>query len=211
MKSINKRRIDYSKGLIEEDNLLANPIETFKQWMSSALTYFAEPNAFVLSTVNVHNEPSSRVLLLRDVTESGFVFYTNYLSQKGQDIAQNPKVSMNFFWPKLEQQIRINGNIEKVPDAISDTYFQSRPYESRIGAWSSPQSQPIESRQILDDNVSHFTEKFSENVPRPPHWGGYIVSAQQIEFWQGRSNRLHDRILYEKNDEAGWVKNRLAP
>lgn len=211
MKSINKTRIDYNKGHIREDYLLSNPVEMFKKWMSTALTHVAEPNAFVLSTVNEHHEPSSRVLLLRDVSDNGFVFFTNYLSKKGKDIAVNPKVSMNFFWPELEQQIRINGQIEKVSETISDAYFQSRPYDSRIGAWSSPQSQPIDSRQTLDDNVSHFTEKYSENVPRPPHWGGYIVSAQQMEFWQGRSNRLHDRILYTKDEAANWSKNRLAP
>ena len=211
MKSINKTRIDYNKGHIREDYLLSNPVEMFNKWMSTALTHVAEPNAFVLSTVNEHHEPSSRVLLLRDVSDNGFVFFTNYLSQKGKDIAVNPKVSMNFFWPELEQQIRINGQIEKVSETISDAYFQSRPYDSRIGAWSSPQSQPIDSRQTLDDNVSHFTEKYSENVPRPPHWGGYIVSAQQMEFWQGRSNRLHDRILYTKDEAANWSKNRLAP
>ena len=187
MKSINKTRIDYNKGHIREDYLLSNPVEMFNKWMSTALTHVAEPNAFVLSTVNEHHEPSSRVLLLRDVSDNGFVFFTNYLSQKGKDIAVNPKVSMNFFWPELEHQLRINGQLEKVSETISDAYFQSRPYDSRIGAWSSPQSQPIDSRQTLDDNVSHFTENILKMYP--DHHIGEVISFRPNKWNFGKADQ----------------------
>lgn len=210
MKSIKKSRVDYTKGAIKEDTLPAHPMELFKQWMTFALSEVKEPNAFVLSTVNDVGVPSSRVLLLRDVNERGLVFFTNYLSQKGQEMASSSHVSMNFFWPKLEQQIRINGTAQKVPGSISDSYFESRPYESQIGAWSSPQSSMIENRKQLDDKVEFFTKKYTDKVPRPSHWGGYVVCPNKVEFWQGRSNRLHDRIVYTK-DEEHWLINRLAP
>ena len=210
MKSIKKSRVDYTKGAIKEDTLPAHPMELFNQWMTFALSEVKEPNAFVLSTVNDTGVPSSRVLLLRDVNERGLVFFTNYLSQKGQEMASSSHVSMNFFWPKLEQQIRINGKAQKVPGSISDSYFESRPYESQIGAWSSPQSSMIENRKQLDDKVDFFTKKYTDKVPRPSHWGGYVVCPNKVEFWQGRSNRLHDRIVYTKNEEY-WLINRLAP
>ena len=211
MKSIKKSRVEYKKGTLNENDLYDHPVKMFKKWLENALTKVSEPNAFILSTVNQDNAPSSRVLLLRDINDAGFVFFTNYLSQKGCDISENPKVCMNFFWPELEQQIRITGHIEKVSETISDDYFQSRPYESRIGAWSSPQSECIDNRQLLENKVSYFTKKYSQQVPRPPHWGGYVVMPNKIEFWQGRANRLHDRILYSKDNEGSWLINRLAP
>lgn len=211
MKSIKKSRVEYKKGTLNENDLYDHPVKMFKKWLENALTKVSEPNAFILSTVNQDNAPSSRVLLLRDINDAGFVFFTNYLSQKGRDISENPKVCMNFFWPELEQQIRITGHIEKVSETISDDYFQSRPYESRIGAWSSPQSECIDNRQLLENKVSYFTKKYSQQVPRPPHWGGYVVMPNKIEFWQGRANRLHDRILYSKDNEGSWLINRLAP
>ena len=211
MKSIKKSRVEYKKGTLNENDLYDHPVKMFKKWLENALTKVSEPNAFILSTVNQDNAPSSRVLLLRDINDAGFVFFTNYLSQKGCDISENPKVCMNFFWPELEQQIGITGHIEKVSETISDDYFQSRPYESRIGAWSSPQSECIDNRQLLENKVSYFTKKYSQQVPRPPHWGGYVVMPNKIEFWQGRANRLHDRILYSKDNEGSWLINRLAP
>lgn len=210
MKSIKNIRTDYVKNELNFDDLTSHPYELFKLWMNDALKQHAEPNAFVLSTVNAEGKPSSRVLLLRDLNDKGFNFFTNYNSQKSADIEANPFVCMNFFWNEVERQVRVSGRIEKLSAEESDEYFNSRPYNSKIGAWSSPQSSVISSRDILNTNVEEFSKQYSDDVPRPTHWGGYCVVAEKMEFWQGRSSRLHDRFVYTL-DGNNWKIERLAP
>lgn len=210
MKSIKNIRTDYVKNELNFDDLTVHPFDLFKSWMTDALEQISEPNAFVLSTVNTEGKPSSRVLLLRDLDDKGFNFFTNYNSQKSQDIESNPFVCLNFFWYELERQVRVSGRIEKLPSEASEDYFNSRPYESKIGAWSSPQSSVIESRKVLNKNVKDFSSQYTEDVPRPPHWGGYCIVPDKIEFWQGRSSRLHDRFVYSLEGEE-WKIVRLAP
>lgn len=210
MKSIKNIRTDYVKNELNYDDLTVHPFDLFKSWMTDALEQISEPNAFVLSTVNTEGKPSSRVLLLRDLDDKGFNFFTNYNSQKSQDIESNPHVCMNFFWYESERQVRVSGRIEKLPSESSEDYFNSRPYESKIGAWSSPQSSVIESREVLNKNVKDFSSQYTEDVPRPPHWGGYCIVPDKIEFWQGRSSRLHDRFVYSLEGEE-WKIVRLAP
>jgi pyridoxamine 5'-phosphate oxidase len=210
MKSIKNIRTDYVKNELNFDDLTVHPFDLFKSWMTDALEQISEPNAFVLSTVNAEGKPSSRVLLLRDLDDKGFNFFTNYNSQKSQDIESNPHVCMNFFWYQSERQVRVSGRIEKLSSEASEDYFNSRPYESKIGAWSSPQSSVIESREVLNKNVKDFSSQYTEDVPRPPHWGGYCIVPDKIEFWQGRSSRLHDRFVYSLEGEE-WKIVRLAP
>lgn len=210
MKSIKNIRTDYAKNELNFDDLTTHPYELFTLWMNDALKQLAEPNAFVLSTVNSEGKPSSRVLLLRDLNDKGFNFFTNYNSQKSADIEANPFVCMNFFWNEVERQVRVSGRIEKLSAEDSDEYFNSRPYNSKIGAWSSPQSSVISSRDILNTNVEEFSKQYSDDVPRPNHWGGYCVVAEKMEFWQGRSSRLHDRFVYTL-DGNNWKIERLAP
>lgn len=210
MKSIKDLRTDYQKSELNVKDLTEEPITLFQQWLSQAITYSNDANAFVLSTVNSNCVPSSRVLLLRDATEKGFSFFTNYSSRKSQEIEVNPNVCMNFFWPEMERQVRINGSISRLSEQESDDYFNSRPYESRIGAWCSPQSQVIESREVLENKIQELKKKYPNEVPRPENWGGYTIVPNEIEFWQGRASRLHDRFLYNKEGE-NWTINRLAP
>lgn len=210
MKSIKDLRTDYQKSELNVNDLTEEPITLFQQWLSQAITYSNDANAFVLSTVNSNAVPSSRVLLLRDATEKGFSFFTNYSSRKSQEIEVNPNVCMNFFWPEMERQVRINGSISRLSEQESDDYFNSRPYESRIGAWCSPQSQVIESREVLENKIQELKKKYPNEVPRPENWGGYTIVPNEIEFWQGRASRLHDRFLYKKEGE-NWTINRLAP
>lgn len=210
MKSIKDLRTDYQKSELNVNDLTEEPITLFQQWLSQAITYSNDANAFVLSTVNSNGVPSSRVLLLRDATEKGFSFFTNYSSRKSQEIEVNPNVCMNFFWPEMERQVRINGSISRLSEQESDDYFNSRPYESRIGAWCSPQSQVIESREVLENKIQELKKKYPNEVPRPENWGGYTIVPNEIEFWQGRASRLHDRFLYNKEGE-NWTINRLAP
>ncbi len=210
MKSIKDLRTDYQKSELNVNDLTEEPITLFQQWLSQAITYSNDANAFVLSTVNSNGVPSSRVLLLRYATEKGFSFFTNYSSRKSQEIEVNPNVCMNFFWPEMERQVRINGSISRLSEQESDDYFNSRPYESRIGAWCSPQSQVIESREVLVNKIQELKKKYPNEVPRPENWGGYTIVPNEIEFWQGRASRLHDRFLYNKEGE-NWTINRLAP
>ncbi|NDG53046.1 MAG: pyridoxamine 5'-phosphate oxidase [Flavobacteriia bacterium] len=210
MKSIKDLRTDYQKSELNVKDLTEEPITLFQQWLYQAITYSNDANAFVLSTVNSNGVPSSRVLLLRDATEKGFSFFTNYSSRKSQEIEVNPNVCMNFFWPEMERQVRINGSISRLSEQESDDYFNSRPYESRIGAWCSPQSQVIESREVLENKIQELKKKYPNEVPRPENWGGYTIVPNEIEFWQGRASRLHDRFLYNKEGE-NWTINRLAP
>ena len=158
----------------------------------------------------VNDFPSSRVVLMKEVNDKGFVFFTNYKSHKGQKIEINPKVALNFFWPSLERQVRIQGLVEKVSNEESDAYFQRRPYKSQVGAWASDQSSSLKSRVILEERFLQYSKKYPENVPRPTYWGGYLVKPQKIEFWQGRSNRLHDRFSFSLS-KSKWITERLAP
>ena len=210
MKSIKDLRTDYQKSELNVNDLTEEPIILFQQWLTQAITYSNDANAFVLSTVNSNGVPSSRVLLLRDATKKGFSFFTNYSSRKSQEIEVNPNVCMNFFWPEMERQVRINGSISRLSEQKSDDYFNSRPYESRIGAWCSPQSQVIESREVFENKIQELKKKYPNEVPRPENWGGYTIVPNEIEFWQGRASRLHDRFLYSKEGE-NWTINRLAP
>ena len=210
MKSIKDLRTDYHRSELNVKDLTEEPITLFQQWITQAITYSNDANAFVLSTVNSNGVPSSRVLLLRDATKKGFSFFTNYSSRKSQEIELNPNVCMNFFWPEMERQVRINGSISRLSEQESDDYFNSRPYESRIGAWCSPQSQVIESREVFENKIQELKKKYPNEVPRPENWGGYTIVPNEIEFWQGRASRLHDRFLYNKEGE-NWTINRLAP
>lgn len=198
------------KGKLEEITG-KNPFELFESWMQNALDKKCiEANACVVSTVDNDNQPSSRIVYLKELINNEFVFYTNYHSHKGKDIARNNKISMLFFWPALQQQIRIEGTVEKLDEATSDAYFQSRPKESKIGAWASYQSEKLASREELEKRIEELTEKYPNEVPKPPHWGGFALTPIRIEFWQGRASRLHDRYVFEKAS-GGWSINRLNP
>ena len=205
-------RQDYRVGELLESSSSSEPWELFSSWFEIARnTKILEPNAMILSTVTQDGQPTSRVVLLKDFDQSGLVFFTNYLSQKGEQLAHNPRASILFWWESLQRQIRIEGEVVKIVEEESDTYFQSRPYGSRLGAWVSEQSQPIVDRTVLEKRQIEFEKKFAEgNVPRPDHWGGYRLTPNKFEFWQGRSNRLHDRLLYQMQQKA-WTRTRLAP
>jgi len=204
-------RKDYSLRSLDIRDVDANPITQFKSWFNEALdAEVLEANAMHLSTLSLDGFPNGRIVLLKEV-DHGFVFFTNYTSQKGKEIHTNAKASLTFFWPELERQVRIMGEIKKVSPKESDDYFFSRPLASQIGAWTSPQSQVISSRTFLDENMDKVKERFlNEPIKRPEHWGGYRLNAIRIEFWQGRPSRLHDRICYQKNG-AEWNLSRLAP
>jgi len=209
---LQNQRIDYQLGELDIDQLSADPIEQFSLWYKAyESTEPKDPNAFVLATVDENGYPKSRVLLLKGVDQGGFEFYTNYQSAKGQQLAMNPKASMCFFWSELERQVRVEGKVVKLSPEESSAYFHSRPHGSQVGAWVSPQSSPIDSRKVLEERAQHYMEKYKETVPRPDHWGGYRLMPERIEFWQGRSSRLHDRILYELKVGEGWQILRLAP
>lgn len=206
-------RNNYSRQALDDASVAQHPMEQFNIWLNEAITAEAmEPTAMVLSTVNTEGKPSARVVLLKDVSDAGLTFFTNYESRKGSDLEVNPVAAATFFWPVLERQVRVEGSVEKVPDTISDTYFHSRPKGSQIGAWVSPQSREIPGRQYLEEADAHYTKQFSslQEIPRPKHWGGYLLKPDHIEFWQGRPNRLHDRILYEA-EQNEWHIKRLAP
>jgi pyridoxamine 5'-phosphate oxidase len=206
-------RKEYSLAMLDELHTNADPIAQFKKWFQEAMdAQIIEPYAMTISTVNSAHRPSSRIVLLRDVSEEGFSFFTNYLSRKGQDLAVNAFAAMNFFWPELERQVRIEGKIVPLEAGASDAYFASRPRGSQIGAWSSPQSEIIESRKVLEEAVENYSQQFEgKDVSRPPHWGGYCLIPDYIEFWQGRESRLHDRICYYQHSDSSWIRSRLAP
>ena len=211
-KDIASIRRDYQMASLDEAASAAHPMDQFTHWWEDATTSnIDEVNAFVLSTVDANRAPASRVVLLKGYTPEGFIFFTNYDSDKGKEIAANPNVAMNFFWKELERQVRITGTIKKISAEESAEYFHSRPLGSQVGAWASPQSQVIPNRAFLEKSFEENTEKYKEGiVPLPPHWGGYIVHPTQVEFWQGRSSRLHDRIRYNFENHQ-WSKVRLAP
>ena len=205
-------RLNYKKSAIDFKNLEDNPISFFLKWFDDALKVNKdEANACILSTVSVENKPSSRVVLLKSVNEKGFKFFTNYKSNKSLDIQNNPNVSLNFYWPELERQVRITGIAEQISAKDSDEYFKNRPRESQMGAWLSHQSTSIGLYYDFMDNLNKLESSFKgKDIERPLNWGGYCVIASKIEFWQGRPSRLHDRLLYEF-DENVWNKKRLAP
>jgi pyridoxamine 5'-phosphate oxidase len=205
-------REDYSKAQLLESSVLPNPIDQFTIWWQQALeAQIAEPNAMTLCTVDTNHLPHSRIVLLKSFDSNGFVFFTNYNSHKGQHIAQNPNVSLQFFWQDLQRQVRITGQALKVDETISKAYFHSRPKASQIAAITSAQSNAVGSREALDNLFAQLVQQYEHTeVPYPNHWGGYIVQPQSIEFWQGRSNRLHDRLVYTK-DNLNWVIQRLNP
>ncbi len=212
-RDISSIRRDYQMASLEEATSAAAPMDQFEHWWEDAIaSNIDEVNAFVLSTVKAGGVPNARVVLLKGYTPEGFIFFTNYQSAKGQDIESNPIAAMNFFWKELERQVRITGKIEKISKAESEEYFHSRPVGSQVGAWSSPQSRIIPDREFLEDLVAENTEKYKEGIiPLPPDWGGYIIKPTEMEFWQGRSSRLHDRIQYTLHADSHWVKVRLAP
>ena len=207
-------RKSYDKEELLEKNCPANPIELFNIWFTNAdnTKKIEEPNAMTVSTIGIDGYPKSRVVLLKKFSDDGFVFYTNYNSEKGKAIDNNNNLCLSFFWPKLEQQIIIKGIAEKLPESKSDNYFESRPNGSKLGAWASEQSKIVESRETLEISLKAFTEKFkNKEIKRPKHWGGFIVKPISIEFWQGRPNRMHDRIRYTIKEDFSWKLDRLAP
>ncbi|MFY0654730.1 MAG: pyridoxamine 5'-phosphate oxidase [Cyclobacteriaceae bacterium] len=212
-RQIGTLRKEYGIMELTESSVDSNPIDQFESWFKLALEREGdEANATTLSTIGLDGYPVGRIVLLKFYSEDGFTFYTNYNSSKARELNNNPKASLTFYWRTMERQIRITGDIEKVDPIISDEYFNSRPRASRIGAWASPQSEEIEGREVLEKKEKEFEKQFEgqENIPRPEHWGGYMLNPVKVEFWQGRASRLHDRIVYSKSGTE-WNIKRLAP
>ncbi len=207
-------RKSYERAALDEHGIDRDPFQQFTIWYDEAVAAgLPEPEAMTLSTATLEGQPSARIVLLRGYDERGFCFFSNYSSQKGQELAANPYAAVTFYWVELERQVRIAGRVEKVTEAESDAYFQSRPSQSRIGAWSSPQSNVISSRDALEELFEKYQEQYLDEtaIPRPEHWGGYRVIPERIEFWQGRPNRLHDRLRFIRIDQGPWTLQRLAP
>ncbi len=213
-KDLGDYRKSYEKSALMEDSISDNPIQLFQTWFYEVEKSDGvdEPNAMTVSTVGLDGFPKSRVVLLKKYTHEGFIFYTNYNSEKGRALSENPKICLSFFWPSLERQIIIKGTAEKLAKNLSDGYFESRPDGSKLGALVSDQSTVIESRGVLEDKLSQLEKEYSgKEIERPEHWGGYLVRPVSMEFWQGRPNRLHDRIRYTLTEDFDWKMDRLAP
>jgi pyridoxamine 5'-phosphate oxidase len=213
MTSLADLRKNYSLGSLDAADADRNPFRQFDAWFAQAVdAQLPEPNTMTLATVDSRGRPSARIVLIKVVDERGFVFFTNYESRKGHELAQNPFASLLFYWIELERQVRIEGTVVKTSEAESDQYFHSRPLGSRIGAWASEQSQVIESRAVLEAREKEISAQYGDHPPRPPHWGGYRLVPDAIEFWQGRPSRLHDRLLYTRSaDSSDWQIARLSP
>jgi pyridoxamine 5'-phosphate oxidase len=207
-------RKTYAQRTLTEADVQPDAVRQFRAWLDEAISaQVEEPTAMTLATVSEAGQPAARIVLLKGLpNDEGFLFFTNYDSRKGRELATGALAALTFFWPALERQVRVEGRVEKAPEELSTEYFQSRPRASQIGAWASPQSQPIKSREELEQLEREVEARFAgqEPLPRPPHWGGYIVRPQRIEFWQGRPSRLHDRIVYDLHGH-GWMLSRLAP
>jgi pyridoxamine 5'-phosphate oxidase len=204
-------RKSYEKAELSEDACASDPLKQFERWLNEAIqSEVPEPNAMTVATVASNMRPSTRVVLIKGYDKRGIVWYTNYDSRKGQELAGNPFAALQFHWVELERVVRIEGRMEKISDSESDAYFHSRPLDSRIGAWASPQSQVIDGRTVLITNAAKYAAQFMLNPPRPPHWGGYRLVPDEWQFWQGRKSRLHDRLRYRFND-GDWLRERLAP
>lgn len=212
MKKLFEFREEYKIGELNEAEVKANPMEQFQVWLQAAIdSEVPEPNAMTIATCTANGKPSARVVLLKEINKNGFVFFTNYLSRKGRELLENPFAAIVFDWHSIERQIRVEGRVEKLSALDSDVYFNERPREAQIGAWTSPQSKILGSREELEQLQASFEKKFNDRkIFRPSYWGGFILLPTTIEFWQGRPGRLHDRIVYHRTEE-GWTLHRLAP
>jgi pyridoxamine 5'-phosphate oxidase len=205
-------RKTYERGALDESSAPRDPLQQFERWLAQALEAgVPEPNAMTLATVGAEGRPSTRIVLIKGCDARGIVWFTNYESRKGRELAAHPFAALQFHWVELERVVRIEGTVEKVADAESDAYYASRPLDSRIGAWASPQSEVISGREVLVARAAKFGAQYLLNPPRPPHWGGYRLKPERWEFWQGRPSRLHDRLRYLPDGAGGWEKARLAP
>ena len=213
MENLADKRKSYNKSILTRDNLASDPMIQFENWYHDAeKADIKEPNAMTLATANANGQPSARMVLLKGFGPKGFIFYSNYTSRKGQELMSNPQAALNFWWGELERQVRIEGEVSKISEDLSLSYFNSRPRGSQISAWASPQSQEIK-EHYLTEKRKEIEERFGEvdPLPLPLHWGGYIIRPAVIEFWQGRENRYHDRFKYTQSDDGKWGVNRLAP
>ena len=212
MTDIAQLRKSYERAALDESASHEDPLRQFEQWLGEALdARLPEPNAMTLATVGADGRPSTRIVLIKGCDERGIAWYTNYDSRKGRELATNPHAALQFHWVELERVVRIEGTVSRVSQEESDAYFASRPLDSRIGAWASPQSQVIPSRAVLVTNAARYGAQYLMNPPRPPHWGGFRLAPQRYEFWQGRPSRLHDRLCYRYEASGEWVRERLAP
>ena len=207
-------REEYSRSVLDVTSAATTAYDQFEKWFSEAQEVCTgEVNAMTLATMSSEGFPRTRIVLLKQFDKRGFVFFTNYASEKGRELALHPQASLNFWWPELQRQVRIEGLVSKVPVEESTNYFQSRPRDSQVGAWTSPQSQPIPDRDFLEKRFAEMQDRFKGEavLPRPKHWGGYVLEPSMLEFWQGRPSRLHDRLRYQKQDDGRWAITRLAP
>lgn len=212
MSKLSDLRKSYEQGELVEEQVARQPLQQFKTWLDEALAAgVPEPNAMTLATVGPEGRPSTRIVLIKDIDERGLVWYTNYESRKGRELAAHPFAALQFHWVEMERVVRIEGRVEQVDAAQSDAYFRSRPLDSRLGAWASPQSQVISSRAVLVANAAKAAAQHGLNPERPPHWGGYRLLPERWEFWQGRKSRLHDRLSYQLQADGSWLRERLAP